>query len=318
MIGFLAVVACLGLAVMITLLEGREPRFLDLLVFLGLLLAVAVVVAYVVVPRAIKPRRVWVGGDFLQVEGMPPSGYASMARYDKIVGVRIDMSKDRIVGATIVARGGPVLIRRIKEPAVVIRAIFDRASEKIKWRRTWRPLTRLKRDKVKEMLEQAGAPDLDSLLPSGKTYSYADEVSTREHPVEPRPEPRGLWDRWFGGTTYEVSIMSPQVPTPASLYVGFMLRRMFEDGSTTHVLKRSEPLRTLTLKSETATPPPLDDVLDRLKHMCGIDPARSAAPADGTINTNMVASSGQPQPCKFHCRFDDNSDACCEIHLESS
>ena len=318
MIGFLVVVACLGLAVMITLLEGREPRFLDLLVFLGLLLAVAVVVAYVVVPRAIKPRRVWVGGDFLQVEGMPPSGYASMARYDEIARVRIDRSKGRIMGATIVARSGPVLIRRIKDPAVVIRAILDRAPQKVKWRRTWRPLTRLKRDKVKKMLDQAGAPDLDSLLPPDKTYSSAEEWLSRKQPVGPELGRTGWWNRWFGAKVYKQQFMSPELPTAASLYVGFMLRQMFEDGSTTHVLKRSESLRTLTLKSETATPPPLDDVLDRLKHMCGIDPARSAAPADGTINTNMVASSGQPQPCKFHCRFDDNSDACCEIRLESS
>jgi hypothetical protein len=96
-----------------------------------------------------------------------------------------------------------------------------------------------------------------------------------------------------------------------------MLLQMFEDGATTRVLKRSEPLRALTRESETATPPPFDDVSSRLKHMCVIDPERSAAPVDGTVDMHIEGSSGQFQPCRFHCWFDD-ADTCCEIHLETS
>lgn len=91
---------------------------------------------------------------------------------------------------------------------------------------------------------------------------------------------------------------------------------MFEGGSSTRTLRRPEPLPALTHDSETAAPPPPDEVLNRLKHMCVIDPKRSTAPIDGTIKTNMEASPGQVQSCKFHCRFDDEADACCEICLE--
>jgi hypothetical protein len=312
----LALVGAISLVALINRLEGRDLPPAFTLQFLGILLAIAAVVAYVVLPRVIKKRRVWVGADFIEIEGTPPSGYASMARFHDIVAVRIDMSAGHIVGATIVAKGGPVLIRRVKTPAIVIRAIFDLAPEHVKWRRTWLPLTRLSRDNVRQMLDQADTPPLDTLLPPGETYTGADEWFSQDKQAEPRPGPKGWWDRLTGAKIYKRTFASTELPTPASLYVNFMLLQMFEDGATTRLLKRSQPLPTLTRDSQTAAPPPLDDIVSRLQHMCNIDPNHSPAPVDGTIDMVFEGSSGQPQPCKLHCRFDDTADTRCEIHLE--
>ena len=312
----LAVIGALSLAVLTMLLEGRESFLSGPLRGLAVVSVIAVVVAYIVLPRAIRMRRVWVGADFIQIEGTPPSGYASMAKFDDVVAVRIDMSKGRIVGATIVARGGPVLIRRVKDPAVIIRAVFDRVPQKVKWRRTWLPLTRLSRDDVRQMLDQAGAADIDSLLPPGQTYSCAEEWFSRKQPAEARPGPKGFWDCLTGAKIYKRTFASTELPTPASLYVNFMLLQMFEDGATTRLLKRSQPLPTLTRDSQTAPPPPLEDIVARLKQMCSIDPGRSASPVDGTLELQIGDDPDGAHPCKLHCRFNDTADTPCEIHLE--
>lgn len=309
-------IGALSLAVLTMLLEGRKSFLSGPLQGLAVVSVIAVVVAYVVLPRVIKKRCVWVGADFIEIERTPPSGYASMAKFDDIVAVRIDMSNGCIVGATIVARGGPVLIRRVKNPAVIIRAVFDRVPQKVKWRRTWLPLTRLSRDDVRKMLDQAGAADIDSLLPPGQTYSCAEEWFSRKQPAEARPGPKGWWDGLTGARIYKRTFAGTELPTPASLYVNFMLLQMLEDGSTTRLLQPSQPLPTLTRHSQTAAPPSLDEIVSRLQHMCNIDPKRSTAPVDGTLDMVFEGSSGQPQPCKLRCRFNATADTRCEIHLE--
>jgi hypothetical protein len=90
-----------------------------------------------------------------------------------------------------------------------------------------------------------------------------------------------------------------------------MLLQMFEDGPATRLVKRSEPLPTLTFKTATAEPPPLEDVLNHLKGMCGIHLQRRSGPADGTINIRI-----QRTPCRVLCRFNEEADTCCEIRLE--
>jgi hypothetical protein len=319
LITVLAMTAAMAFAVAVAYLDVSERLSVNrALAIIGVATTIAVVVAYVVLPRTVKAHAVWVGGDFIKTEGIPPQGYASMVKFDDIVRVRLAVSKTRIVGATIAARSGLVLIRRVKQPAMVIRAIYEKAPKGVKWRRTWLPLTRLSRDDVRHMLDQAGAADIDSLLPPGRTYSGAGEWFSRKRPAEARPGPKGWWDCLTGAKIYKRTFASTELPTPASLYVNFMLLQMLEDGSTTRLLQRSQPLPTLTRDSQTAPPPPLEDVVDRLKRMCNIDPDRSASPVDGTLELQIGDDPGQARPRKLHCRFNDAADTRCKIRLEIS
>ncbi len=68
---------------------------------------------------------------------------------------------------------------------------------------------------------------------------------------------------------------------------------------------------TLTLESGTAEPPPLEDVLARLKTMCRLDPKSNVGPMEGAIDITINRTA-----CKALCRFDSNTDTCCQIRLE--
>ncbi len=110
---------------------------------------------------------------------------------------------------------------------------------------------------------------------------------------------------------------SPQIPTPVSRYVNVMLYQMFATGPKARVLRRSEALPTLTIGSETITAPPLEEVLDRLKFMCGLDPRARHIPVEGTAHiTFKEKGTSTEAPYKAVCQFDDKSDTCCQIRLE--
>jgi len=92
---------------------------------------------------------------------------------------------------------------------------------------------------------------------------------------------------------------------------------MFKEGSKTCVLRRSESLPVLTIGSQTITAPPLEDVLDRLKFMCRLDPRPRGTLIEGT--THITFKDGELStgvPYRVSCQFDDKSDTCCQIHLE--
>ncbi len=308
LIAVLAVIVCTSLAAMIARLDGRESTLSFQLQFIGVVSAIAVVVAYVVLPSTLKGQRVWVGEDFILTEPAP-QGYSQQAKFDDIVRVILNVSRGRITGATVVARGVLVRIGYVKTPALVVRAILDRAPENVKWWRSWPPFVRLSRDAVRQMLDQADTPDVYALLPPGRTYSRVDEMFSRDGPPEPLPGRRGLFGPKMG---WPLNIRSPVLSTPARRYANFMLMQMCRTGETFRVVKRSEPLPPITLGTDTAAPPSLEDVLSRLKFMCNVKGTRSAGVMEGTTELFI-----QRSPHKLLCRFDDDADVCCEIHLEA-
>lgn len=250
----------------------------------------------------------WIGGDFIVTEPAP-QGYTQQTKFDDIVRVILNVSKGRIIGATVVTRGLPVRIDRVKTPALVVRAILDRAPENVKWWRSWPPFARLSRDAVRQMLDQVDTPDVYGLLPPGRTYSRADEIFSRDRPPEPLPGRRGRSGPEMG---WPLNITSPVLSTPARRYANFILMQMCENGETLRVVKRSESLPPITLGTDTAAPPSLEDVLSRLKLMCSVKGTRFGGVMEGTAELSIERS-----PHKLRCRFDDDADVCCEIHLEA-
>jgi hypothetical protein len=315
LVAVLALATCLGLAALVVRLDGRGGglSLFDTLLLFGVIAIIAVVIAYVVLPSTMIGQSALIGADFVRTDPAP-QGYVSQAKFDDILRVILNVSKGRIIGATVVAKTMPVRIRHVQTPALVVRAILDRAPQRVKWRRSWLPLARLSRDQVRQMLDQADTPDVFALLPPGQTYSRADEMFSRDGPQEPLPGHRGRSGPEMG---WPLNIKSPVLVTPASRYVNFMLLKMFENAETLRVLKRSEPLPPVTHGTETAAPPPLEDVLTRLKFMCGVDSNGSADPVDGTVDMRMEKLPDQFHACRLQCRFDDDADICCEIRLEA-
>lgn len=267
-----------------------------------LLLAGAIV--RFVIPHCLRQADVMIGADFILAPAMGAPRGAAVVRYQDIVHVRLDISKGHIEGATTRARGMWVVAASgLREPAVVVRAILDRAPDHVKWRRTWHPFARLSREEVRRMVEEAQVPDMSGLLPSTLRYARADEMFSRGRAQ------RGAWRCVRGEEVLRsVNAVSRQPSSPAGRYVSLMLVQMFLDGPTTRVLKRSEPLPALSVGWETAAPPPLEEVLAELNAKCGLAPRSATHPMEGT--TSIVI---QGTPCCVSCRFDDNSDVCCEI-----
>jgi hypothetical protein len=90
---------------------------------------------------------------------------ATLLRYEDVVRVRLDLSKGRITGATIGAKRGAARIDRIKDPATVVRAIFERAPDQIRWYRSGRPFKKVSRGDVEKLLDTSQARPFDALLP---------------------------------------------------------------------------------------------------------------------------------------------------------
>jgi hypothetical protein len=310
--------AVMGLVVWVRTLDG-SPLPLSALVRGSLLtIALLVVVAYLAVPRYIKKAGVDVGGDFLVAPLVRSPRHRAVVRYGEVVAVTLRTATEQILGATIWTKTVSVYTGRIKNPGLVVRAIFERAPESVKWRRSSWPLRKLSRAQVGMIIEAARIPGLDTLLPPSTRYALADEVFRGDQPEEVSPTERGSLKRFWGGGTGKVTtIMSPEVPTPASRYVHAMLFQMFERGPKTRMLWRSQSLPTLTLGAETVETPPLEDVLDRLKFMCRLDPRTCRTPPEGTIHITFKGK-GSPaeEPHQVLCQFDDKSDPCCQIRLE--
>jgi hypothetical protein len=255
-----------------------------------------------------KGQSALIGEDFIRTDPAP-QGYVPQAKFDDILRVILNVSKGRIIGATVVAKTMPVRIGRVQTPALVVRAILDRAPQRVKWQRAWLPFARLSREKVRQMLDQAETPDVYALLPPGQTYSRADEMFSRDGPQEPLPGRRGRHGPEMG---WPLNLKSPVLLTPARRYVNFMLMQMFGNEETLRVLKRSEPLPPITLGTDTAAPASLEDVLNRLKFMCNVKRHRSAGVTEGTTELFIDRS-----PHKLQCCFDDYADICCEMRLEA-
>jgi len=300
------------IGVVLRALDGKSPLLAIPLADLLVLLAIPVVLAYFVVPRCIKKMDVMIGGDFVNAPLAASPRYATTVRYKDISRVRINLSEGRIVGAVITARGVAVCTGRIKNPGIVVRTILERAPDDVKWRRSGWPSKRLSREEVKELLDKARVRNINDLLPPSKEYARADQLFSRDQPRESLAGVKGRLKRFWDGVTYrDMTIIRPEIPTPASRYVNFILLQMLRDGETTRILKQTQPLPTLTIESGTAEPPPFQEVLNRLKTMCRLDQTSDRGPADGTVHVTINKT-----PCKVVCSFGDDAGMCCRLRLE--
>ena len=122
-----------------------------------------------------------IGADFLTAR-MPASGRGiTIVEYKDIRAVNLGLSKDRIVEIGI-RMGGPttLCIQHVQDPAIAVRAIFEWGPAHVKWRRLRWPWTRLTRDAVRALIDQADLPDMDALLPPGATWARVDDVFVRD------------------------------------------------------------------------------------------------------------------------------------------
>lgn len=230
------VLAGVGLAAVLARLEGHPPSLADILqrLLVGVVVLGVVACFLMAVPFRIRETTVMIGADFLVAPLAASPNYVATVKFESITRVRISLSRGQITGAAVTAKTARICTGWIKNPGIVVRAIFERAPETVKWRRAWRPLKRLSREHVRELIEEANVPDIYSLRPSPTDYTQADDLTSSE---ECLPGLRGWLERFFGrGTCKTMTIMSPQVPTPASRYVNAMLIQMFKRGPKTRVL----------------------------------------------------------------------------------
>ena len=122
-----------------------------------------------------------IGADFLTAS-IPALGRGiTIIEYKDIRSVNLGLSKDRIVEVGIRARRLTELyIQHIQDPAIAVRAIFEWGPAHVKWRRLRWPWTRLTRDEVRVLIDQAGLPNVDTLLPPGATWARVDDVFVRQ------------------------------------------------------------------------------------------------------------------------------------------
>lgn len=255
-----------------------------------------------------KENHALIGADFIAARDAALGSGLAIVQFKDIVAVNLGLSKGRIVELGVRAkRLAGLNIRQVKDPAIAVRAIFDHAPQQVKWRRLRFPFTRLTRDEVAALIARADLPPADTMLPPGHALGRKDDVF-------PPPDTRGKnWHaRLFAkGSGGGFRALRHEEPTPVTRYVSFMLLQMFDTGRTSHTLKRSEPLPTLTHRDATADPVPLDDVLARLKTLCGLDLEPTAGPVEATLEVGIEKTS-----CRFRLRFDDTADTCCEIRRD--
>jgi len=108
--------------------------------------------------------------------------------------------------------------------------------------------------------------------------------------------------------TEEIIIEEPS--TPVNRYVNLLLLQMSDTDSCTKVIGRSEMLIPLTDGFQIIQPPPTNEVLKRLKELCGLKSKAYSAPIESSISVTIQSKSFSVQ-----CLFDESSDVCCRIKM---
>ncbi|HPC93703.1 MAG TPA: hypothetical protein PLU87_02080 [Sedimentisphaerales bacterium] len=129
----------------------------------------------------VKENQAWIGADFLAASDPVTGRGITIAPFQDIVAVTIGLAKGRIVEVVVRAKRPTwVYLRHVKDPAVAVRAIFESGPAHVKWRcRGW-PFTRLTRDEVAALIDDAGLPSMNALLPPGATWGRIDEMFVRD------------------------------------------------------------------------------------------------------------------------------------------
>lgn len=99
--------------------------------------------------------------------------------------------------------------------------------------------------------------------------------------------------------------------TPATVVPDRVWRCLLTLNVDREVIEKAKRLAAVTFRNDRAEPPPREEVLNRLKQMCMLDPKECSRPTDGTIHIEI-----QHTPCRILCQFDDTSDICCRMQME--
>jgi hypothetical protein len=95
---------------------------------------------------------------------MRMAGHKTILGYNDIIRVHLDISKGRITGATVIGKGlVMILVRRVKEPHIVIRAIREHTVLEVRWRRSLPRFRKLSRE------------DIDSLIDKGEKKNFDEQ-----------------------------------------------------------------------------------------------------------------------------------------------
>ena len=137
--------------------QSDNPMFHKLLMFLFLLGVIVLVLIHFVAPFCLRKMDVHIGSDFIAGPGdsffMRMTGHKVVLHYYEIVGVNLDVSKGRIIGATVIGKGlAMILIRRISEPQNVIRAIREHTGSDVQWRRSPPRFKKLSGDEIDSLI----------------------------------------------------------------------------------------------------------------------------------------------------------------------
>jgi len=217
---------------------------------------------------SVRQGDILIGADFIAGPPTPSSNGISVARYRDIVRVTLGVSKGRITGVTVKARGFVAVSGAwLADPTIVVRAVFENAPKDVKWRRpSWLCTRKLSREQVKEVLDKAHVSDIDQLLPPSAHYASADELLSRNPMEELLPGKRGRLGRLFGsGTCRSLDLVTLQTPTPVSRCVGLMLLQMSKNSPAIRILRRSEPPPIATFDRALGVLRVVGDVLARTR-----------------------------------------------------
>lgn len=117
----------------------------------------------------VKERQAWIGADFLAASSPAVPRGMTIIRYEDILTVNVGLTRGGIVEVGIRAKKLTGLcIRQVYYPAAVVRAIFEWGPTCVKWRRLRWPYTRLTRDEVRILIEDAHLPPIDAMLHSAE------------------------------------------------------------------------------------------------------------------------------------------------------
>jgi hypothetical protein len=121
-----------------------------------------------IAPLCLRKMDVLIGNDFIagpEAGGlflMRLLGHKTILVYSDIVGVNLDISKGRISGATVIGKGlAMILVRRVTEPQIVIRAIRENTGPEVQWRRSPPRSTKLSGDEVDFLINKGEEKNFD-------------------------------------------------------------------------------------------------------------------------------------------------------------
>jgi hypothetical protein len=141
---------------------SHNPLFYKVVTILIIISLIILGLLHFVCPFFLSKMDVYIGSDF--IAGPDPNlpytrllGRKFVLHYSNIVRVNLDISKGQITGATVVGKGlVTILVRRVKKPHIVIRAIREHTGSEVRWHRSPPRFTKLNGDDVDSLIKEGG------------------------------------------------------------------------------------------------------------------------------------------------------------------